>query len=360
MSEKRPKAREGRGSLIQPPNRFERITIEPDFDHLAPDELPADAMPRKTEFLVDESRSIVSENDSPDVGFRYSVNPYRGCEHGCAYCYARPTHEYLGLNAGIDFESRILVKVRAAELLRDWLARDGWQPEPIMFSGVTDCYQPAERYFQLTRACLRVILDAWQPVSIVTKNALVTRDLDLLREMARRKLVQVSVSVTSLDAALARTLEPRTSSPAARLRAIGELNDAGVPVRVMAAPVIPGLNDNEIPQILAAAKQAGARSAAYVLLRLPLAVRPVFLDWLQRHEPTKAPRVESSIRSTRAGKLNDSHFGSRMRGAGALAEQIKQSFKVFARKHGLHEPLPDLDASQFRPPQTRDGQLRLF
>ena len=201
----------GRGSLLRPANRFERIAAEPDYEHLQPGEQPDGELSRRTEFFVDDSRTIVSENDSPDIGFRYSINPYRGCEHGCAYCYARPTHEYLGLNAGIDFESRIFVKLKAAELLREWLARDAWQPETIVFSGVTDCYQPIERQLQLTRACLQVALEVRQPVGIVTKNALVTRDLDLLRELAGRNLVHVAVSVTTLDAALARQLEPLTA-----------------------------------------------------------------------------------------------------------------------------------------------------
>lgn len=359
MPDNSPQANRGRGSNLRPSNRFQQIHVEPDFEHADEENLPDEYMRRQSLFLADASQSIVSENDSPDVPFRYSVNPYRGCEHGCAYCYARPSHEYLGFNAGIDFESRIMVKLRAAELLRDWLARESWAPETIVFSGVTDCYQPAERKFQLTRSCLQVAVAAKQPVGIITKNALVTRDLDILREMSRHNVVDVSVSVTSLDAALARTLEPRTSSPDARLRAIRELNDAGIPVRVMVAPIIPGLNDSEIPQILAAAADAGARSAGTVLLRLPLAVRPVFLDWLQQHAPSKAARVESAIRATRSGKLNDANFGSRMKGSGPLAEQIKQSFKVFARKVGLDRPLPPLDASQFRAPNTT-CQLRLF
>ena len=296
-----------------------------------------------TQFLADDSKIIVSENDSPDVPFRFSVNPYRGCEHGCAYCYARPYHEYLGLNAGVDFESKIFVKHKAAELLQDWLARDTWQPEEISFSGVTDCYQPCERNFELTRQCLDVCLACRQPMSIITKNALVVRDIDLLSEMAKLDCVQINISLTTLDAKLGRTLEPRTSSPTARLRAIRDLTAAGIPVRVMTAPVIPGLNDSELPSLLEAASKAGARGASFVMLRLPLAVKPVFLEWLERAEPLKRDRVIGLIQSVRGGELNSSNFGERMRGTGQMADQIKQTFRVFAaRKYGLDQPLPRL------------------
>lgn len=351
----------GRGSAIEPPNRFETVHREEDFEHREHDEELHCAEPTiRTEFLPDRTKTIVSHNDSPDVGFRNSLNPYRGCEHGCVYCYARPTHEYLGWNGGLDFETKILVKERAPELFRDWLAREDRHPEPIAFSGVTDCYQPAERRFRLTRRCLEVALEARQPVSIVTKNALVTRDLALLREMAGRRIVHVSMSVTTLDEALARSMEPRTSPPRSRLDAIRQLTEAGVPTRVMVAPIIPGLNDSEIPSILQAAGDAGAQSAAFVLLRLPWSVRPVFLDWLQRTRPTAKPRVESRIRSTRSGKLNETQFGSRMRGSGQIAEQIESTFRVFTKKYGLSQPLSPLDSSQFRPPKPSSGQLRLF
>jgi DNA repair photolyase len=351
----------GRGAQHSPPNRFEKVHQELDPTHWEYDaeELAAHSR-QSTEFIPDESRSIVSENSSPDIPFQYSVNPYRGCEHGCAYCYARPTHEYLGLNAGLDFESRIFVKLRAPELLREFLARDRYVPQPIVFSGVTDCYQPAERRYQLTRQCLQVALETGQPVGIITKNALVARDIDLLRELAARRLVHVSLSLTTLDTELARVLEPRTSSPTARLRTIGLLNAAGVPVRVMTAPVIPGLNDSELPALLEAAATAGARSAGYTLLRLPLTVRPVFQDWLACLEPGRRARVEGLIRSTRHGKLNSAEFGERMRGEGVVAEQIGQMFRTFARKSGLDGSLPAYDFSQFRKPLPKGGQLRLF
>lgn len=275
-------------------------------------------------------------------------------------CYARPTHEYLGLNAGLDFETKILVKERAPQLLREWLSRDGYVPETINFSGVTDCYQPAERRYRLTRACLEVALEARQPVTIITKNALVARDLDVLRGMAGWDVVRVAVSVTTLDAELARRMEPRTSAPAARLRAIGALRAAGVPAFVMIGPVIPGLNDSEIPAILKAAADAGAVGAGYNLLRLPGAVRPVFLDWLERAEPTRKERVLSLLRSTRGGQLNENQFGARMRGTGEIAAQIRRTFEVFARKRGLADPWPSLSTAHFRPPKPTAGQLRLF
>ncbi len=349
------------GSLIDPPNRFEQTRREGDFEQLEWDREYLDALTaRPVEYLTDASRSIVSENDSPDVGFRYSVNPYRGCQHGCAYCYARPGHEYLGFSAGLDFETKIVVKHDAPELLREFLGRPAWQPEVIVFSGVTDCYQPAERKFILTRRCLEVAFDCRQPIGIVTKNALVVRDIDLLRAMAERNLVQVNVSVTTLDVDLAREMEPRTSIPAARLRAVRMLAEAGVPTRVLVAPVIPGLNDVEIPAILSAAAAAGAQGAAYVLLRLPLTVEPVFLEWLGRTQPLRAERVRQHIRQTRGGKLSDSQWGRRMVGHGPIADQIKKLFRVFAHKHRLDGPLPPLDTSQFQPPIPSSGQLRLF
>jgi DNA repair photolyase len=350
----------GRGAGINPPNRFEKVRVEEDIEHLDPaDELPNEQR-LPTVFLPNESRRLIAENDSPDVPFRYSINPYRGCEHGCAYCYARPGHETLGMNAGLDFETRILVKFDAPELLRSELADSAWRADTITLSGVTDCYQPAERRFRLTRGCLEVMLEACQPMGIITKNALVARDLDLLSPLAAEHLVHVYLSVTTLDPALARALEPRTATPQAKLRVVKELSSAGVPVGVMVAPIIPGLNDQEIPAVLAAAREAGASSAGFVLLRLPFAVRPIFEDWLHRSYPEKADRVLALIRSTRNGRLNDPNWGSRMRGQGAYAEQIAQTFKVFAKKHGLDRPLPPLDNSRFRPPKLHGGQLRLF
>jgi DNA repair photolyase len=348
-----------RGSHLEPPNRFTQIWREIDLDSLDEDELRAIRNP-KTQYLIERGSSIVSSNNSPDIPFHWSINPYRGCIHGCSYCFARPTHEYLGFNAGLDFETKIVVKENAAELFRDFLNRPGWQPEPIALSGVTDCYQPVERQFRLTRGCLEVAVEARQPMSIITKNALVLRDLDLLAELAAHNLVHVAVSVTTLDAALARSMEPRTSIPAARLRAIGALAAAGVPVRVFVAPVIPGLNDSEIPAILQAAREAGAHAAGYQLLRLPLTVAPVFREWLEREQPDRVVRIDGRIRASHDGKLNDSTFGARMRGSGLLAETVRNLFRLFARRYGLAGGLPDHDCTQFRPPRSRSGQAWLF
>lgn len=349
------------GSQIDPPNRFASYQHAEDLEHVEWDkEYLKERRERKVQYLPDSSRSIVAENDSPDIAFRYSVNPYRGCAHGCAYCYARPTHEYLGLNAGLDFETRIMVKHDAAALFRAFLARPSWVPEMVNFSGVTDCYQPAEREFKLTRACLQVALECRQPIGIITKNALVVRDLDLLRPMAERRLARVFLSITTLDPELARTMEPRTSIPAARLRAIRMLADAGVPVGVMAAPMIPGLNDHEMAAILEAARDAGAQSAGTVLLRLPLTVEPVFLEWLDRTQPLKAEKVRGLIRKTRDGELYRAAYTQRMTGTGAIAEQIGTLFRVLKKKFGLDGPLPPYDFSQFLPPKDRRGQQRLF
>lgn len=347
------------GSEIDPPNRFEKVHHEPDLDHLEWDQEHL-RVGRQVEYLSDATQTIVSENRSPDIPFRYSLNPYRGCGHACPYCYARPGHEFLGLNAGLDFETKIVVKHDAARLFRDFLAKDSWVPEPVTFSGVTDCYQPAERRFRLTQQCLTVALEARQPISIVTKNALVLRDLPLLSEMATHNLVHVFLSITSLDAELARSLEPRTSIPNARLRAVRELAAAGVPVGVMVAPIIPGLNDSEVPSILEAAKEAGARVASYVLLRLPLTVEPVFREWLERTQPHKVERVMGRVRETRDGKLNSAAWGERMVGTGEIADQIRSMFRLFRKRYGLDGPMPEQSTENFRPPVPRSGQLRLF
>jgi DNA repair photolyase len=333
----------GRGSVHNPPNRFETIHYERTLD----DEGPEGVAPA-TQFLRDTSRSIISYNDSPDVGFSASVNPYRGCEHGCAYCYARPYHEYLGFSAGLDFETRILVKEDAPELLRRELASPRWRPQPIGMSGVTDCYQPAERRFRLTRRCLEVLAEFRNPVAIVTKNQLVTRDIDLLSELARHKAAAVFCSITSLDGHLARLLEPRTTQPRGRLEAVRKLADAGVPVGVMAAPMIPGLNDHELPAILAAAADAGARHAGYVPLRLPYGVGPLFETWLTCHFPDKKDKVLSRIREMRGGRLNDPRFGSRMHGEGAIADLLQNLFDLTCSRLGLNSDDLALSPDAFR------------
>jgi DNA repair photolyase len=351
----------GRGASVQPANPYLSTLQVDDLEHVADDADFLESRERPlTVYLDDASQSIVAANDSPDIGFNYSVNPYRGCAHGCSYCYARPTHEYLGLSAGLDFETKILVKRRAPELFRQFLANPKWSPEPIVFSGVTDCYQPAEREFELTRGCLAVAVECRQPIGLITKNALVTRDVDLLAELAARHAVRVAVSVTTLDQSLAREMEPRTSAPAARLRAIETLAAAGVPTNVMIGPIIPGLNDSEIPAILRASSEAGARGAHHTLLRLPSTVKDVFLDWLRRHRPNHAAKVEAFVRDARGGKLNTSAFGARMRGAGPMADQIEQTFRVFAKRYGLDREQPPLNREAFRPPRIPGVQLPLF
>ncbi|WP_182870928.1 PA0069 family radical SAM protein [Stieleria mannarensis] len=349
------------GANIDPPNRFESVHREPDLEHLEWDEEHLRSLTnRKIEYIDDASQSIVSQNSSPDIPFRYSLNPYRGCVHSCSYCYARPGHEYLGFNAGLDFETKIVVKRDAPRLFREFLSKRNWKPEPITFSGVTDCYQPAEREFRLTRKCLEVALECRQPISIITKNALVVRDLEILQQLAADGLVHVYLSITSLDPELSRDMEPRTSIPSARLRAVRMLSEAGVPVGVMTAPIIPGLNDSEIPQLLEAAKTSGAITAGYTLLRLPLTVEPVFIEWLRRVRPNHAEKVLGRLQQVRGGKLNSSAWGERMVGQGMVAEQIRNLFRVFRHKHGLDRQMPPYNGELFRPPAAKSGQLRLF
>lgn len=344
----------GRGTGLNPMNRFEEIVYERD-EAADPAEEPA---PR-TRFFKDATRSILVKNDSPDIPFTYSLNPYRGCEHGCSYCYARPYHEYLGLSAGLDFETMIFVKEDAPALLAKELAKPGWEPQCVAMSGVTDCYQPVERRLKVTRGCLEVFADARNPVGIVTKNALVARDADLLAELARWGAARVYISVTTLDPELARRLEPRASRPADRLAAMRTLADAGVPVGVMAAPMILGLNDHELPRILEAAADHGATGAGYVPLRLPYAVKDVFLDWVSQHYPDRRAKVESQIRAIRGGELNDKEFGSRMRGSGVFADHLQALFSVSRKRHGLDRDRAPMEASHFRRPQ-KGGQLRLL
>lgn len=346
-----PAAIPGRGANVNPANRFERLHVEPDGDWLDAEFAGTGSVPHpRTQFFYDATETILTRNDSPDVGVGWGLNCYRGCEHGCAYCFARPYHDYLGWSSGLDFETKILVKLRGPELLRRELAARKWKPEPLLMSGATDCYQPIERHFRLTRQCLEVLAEFRQPVGIITKNFLITRDLDLLAELARWQCVSVSVSVTSLDSALAGKLEPRAARPEHRLRAIRMLADAGVPVGVMVAPVIPGLTDHELPGILAAAAEAGATRAGFVTLRLPHAVKDVFLQWLDDHEPGKKERVVSRLRDLHGGKLYNATFGERMRGQGIFAEQIRRMFDVAARRAGLNREHPELSTANFRRP----------
>lgn len=340
----------GRGAADNPLNRFERLEYQPD---------PEEEGKVEQILLHDRSKSILARNQSPDVGFDVSVNPYRGCEHGCIYCYARPTHEYLGFSAGLDFESRILVKKDAPALLRDELSAPGWEPQPVALSGVTDAYQPAERRLRLTRGCLEVFLDFRNPVMIVTKSHLVTRDLDLLKELNSFKAIQVSISVTSLDSRLQRELEPRAASPQRRLAAIKSLSQAGIPARVMVAPVIPGLTDHEIPAILKAAARAGARSAACIMLRLPYGVKDLFLKWLAQKKPERRRKVLNRLKEIRHGDLYRPDFHERMKGTGVYAEQVHQLFHSTVRRLGLNRGLPALSVDHFRVP-GRGRQSNLF
>lgn len=342
----------GRGAVTNPPNRFETLRLERDGDWD-----PAQDPSPKTTFLRDLSQTIISYNNSPDISFNASINSYRGCEHGCSYCYARNTHEYLGFSAGLDFETKIMVKENAPELLRRELSSPKWKPQLLAMSGVTDCYQPIERRLELTRRCLKVLAEFRNPVGIITKNYLVTRDLDLLRELARHQAVMVHLSINSLDAELARRLEPRAASPRLRLAAIEALSKAGVPVGVLVAPAIPALNDHEIPAVLAAAKSAGAGWAGTEVLRLPLTVAPVFEKWVDRNFPEKKDKIFGRIRAIRGGKLNDPRFGSRMRGEGVFADQISRMFHVARRRVGLSEDGPVLSTAAFR--RTEGAQLGL-
>jgi DNA repair photolyase len=345
----KPRSITGRGAAANPKNRFEKIGVEPD-----PAETGDEPRP-ETVYLRDHSRSIVATNNSPDIGFDASINPYRGCSHGCAYCYARPTHEYLGLSAGLDFESKVLVKEDAPGLLRRQLASPRWEPKVLSMSGVTDPYQPVERKLGITRGCLEVLAGFRNPVVVVTKNHLVTRDMDLLSELARYGAAAVAVSLTTLDDDLRRVMEPRTSRPVRRLAAIRKLSEAGIPVGVMTAPVIPALNDHELPNLLAAAAEAGAAFAGYVPVRLPGAVAPLFEEWLERHFPDRKEKVLGRIRSMRGGKLNDPEFGSRMKGGGVYAEHISRLFGVSCRRAGIERGrFPKLSTASFR----KDGGVQ--
>lgn len=370
----------GRGTGVNPANRFETISLAQlpagggDDDLLceyqgAADEeagrlkaCPTGSVARPTRIFRDRTKSIINPVDSPDLGFKWTINPYRGCEHGCFYCYARPTHELLGLSSGLDFETQIFAKMDAAELLRRELSRTSWVGEPIVMSGVTDAYQPVERRLGITRACLEVMAECGQPVSIVTKSALVLRDLDLLSRLAAVGAARVAISLTSLDAELSAKMEPRASSPQRRLHAMRELSAAGVPVVVMTAPIIPGLNDRELPALLQAAARAGATAAGYTMLRLPWQNKEIFLEWLRTHAPDRASHIEALVRGVRNGSLNSPEFGKRMRGEGPFAQQVRSMFDVFSRRYGLAARSTSLNRSEFRRPVIGADcrQMRLF
>lgn len=353
-------ARHGRGATGNPACRYDAQETEAFDDGWGTlDAAFAALPPLPTTLTPDRSRTVISRNASPDLGFDRAVNPYRGCEHGCVYCYARPTHAYLGYSPGLDFETRLVFKPDVAVLLERELSRPGYEPRPLALGSNTDPYQPVERTLRLTRAVLEVLERFGHPVSIVTKSAGVVRDLDILARMAARGLVRVWLSVTTLDPALARVMEPRAATPARRLAAIEALAGAGVPVGVLAAPMIPGLNDAELERILAAAARAGARCAGYVLLRLPDELKQIFGEWLQEHYPTRAAHVLSLVRQTRGGALYDGSFGQRQVGSGAYADLLASRFARAARQQGL-EDRSALPTDQFAPPAAVTRQLALF
>ncbi len=353
-----PRPRKGRGAVSNPAPRYAATHSEAVDDGWGPAD--PDPPPLTTSVAVDATRSVLARNDSPDVPFDRSVNPYRGCEHGCVYCFARPTHAYLGLSPGLDFESRLLVKPEAAQLLRAALGRPGYRCRPIALGTNTDPYQPIERRWQITRRLLEVLREHRHPVAIVTKSARIERDLDLLADLAADGLAQVMISVTTLDHTLARRLEPRATAPRRRVETIRRLARAGVPVGVLVAPVIPVLTDAEIESILAACAEAGAASAGHVLLRLPGEVAELFRRWLEHHAPLQAGRVLARIRAMRGGRLNDPRFGTRMRGEGEYAALITRRFELAVRRLGLDRPLPPLACDRFRVPSGPGDQLALF
>lgn len=343
----------GRGAIDNPANRFATTRLMYDIDgekgsHPAP----------VRELMNDHTAEIISVNRSPDIPFGKSVNPYRGCEHGCIYCYARPTHEYLGFSAGLDFESKIVVKKEAPRLLQECFSKQNWVPETVVMSGVTDPYQPVEKELRITRGCLEVFVRARHPLVIITKNHLVTRDIDLLAELAACRAVKVGLSITTLDRDLAGRMEPRTSRPQRRLEAVRELASAGIPVHVNVAPIIPGLTDHECSDILQEASRAGAESAGYTLLRLPWGVKELFVEWLEQHFPDRKRKVLNRILDLRRGKLNRSEFGERFGGSGNYAVQIRELFHQSARRAGLNMKRTTLSSASFR--RLSGNQMDLF
>ncbi len=354
------RARKGRGAVTNQAGRFEPLTHEAVDDGWA-DDAELMAAPRvETQVLPDSSRTILASNESPDVPFERSINPYRGCEHGCIYCFARPTHAWLGLSAGLDFETRIYAKHDAPALLRQELAKRSYRPTTLAISGVTDPYQPVERELRLTRGLIEVLAEARHPFGIVTKSAGILRDLDLLGPLGRAGLAKVCLSVTTLDPKLARILEPRAASPARRLEAIRRLSEAGVPVAVLASPMIPAINDMELERILAAGRDAGAASASYIMVRLPLEIAPLFEEWLDTHFPERKAKVLSLVRQSRGGKLYDSQWGKRMKGEGVHAEALRRRFRLAEKRLGLNERSWTLDTSQFRRPAADSRQMSLL
>ncbi len=344
---------DGRGASRNPENRFKDIHRDPD-----PENTDRDAPPDPdTTVIRTRPESILTTNDSPDVGFDLSLNPYRGCEHGCIYCYARPTHEMLDFSSGLDFETKIIAKENAPALLKKELRDSSHNPQPIAISGVTDPYQPVEEELEITRGCLQVLSDCAHPTSLITKNDLILRDRDLLKPMVEKDAIVVNVSVTTLDPELAGKMEPRTSRPHRRLQTIEKLSSAGIPVNVMVAPVVPGLTDHEIPEILQAASQAGATSASYVMLRMPRDVKTLFKNWLADELPEKKNKILRRVREIRDGDLNDTTFHKRMKGEGTFAEQIASLFEVGLKQSGLTDERPELSSQHFKPPSGPQKKL---
>jgi DNA repair photolyase len=346
----------GARSFVQ--GRFETVAREVFDDGWTPEE--EDKRELKTMVTIERARSIISHNDSPDVGFSQSINPYRGCEHGCTYCFARPSHAYLELSPGLDFETKLFAKTNAAERLREELAKPGYKPSAIALGVNTDSYQPIERKYKITRQILEVLAECDHPVTLITKSALIERDIDLLAPMAKKNLVRTTVSLATLDRGIARKLEPRAASPQRRLDVVKKLNEAGIPCGVMLGALVPGLNDKTMEHVLEAAAAAGAKDAAYVILRLPHELKGIFKEWLAEHFPERAEHVMSIVRQMRGGRENDPNFGSRMTGTGNYAELMQKRFELACRRFGLNlREDPDLDCSLFRPPSPA-GQLKLF
>ncbi|MFI5236763.1 MAG: PA0069 family radical SAM protein [Ignavibacteriales bacterium] len=349
----------GRGAQLNPKNRFEKLNVEdiPDQENFYDDDFPSEnKIP--TTYFKDDSKSVIAKNDSQDIGFDYSFNPYRGCEHGCIYCYARPGHEYLSFSSGLDFETKIMVKENAPALLENEFRKKNYRPDLIMFSGNTDCYQPIERKLKITRESLKVCLKYRNPVSVITKNALIQRDIDILKLLAEKNLVKVTLSITTLDKNLARKMEPRTSSPEMRLKTIEVFAKSGIPVGVNIAPIIPGLNDKEIPEILKEASARGAVHAGKIMLRLPYSVKDLFIDWLESEFPEKSKKIINSIKDIRGGKLNSSEWKKRFTGEGKLADSIHRLFHISCRKYGLNKQRNELTAENFL--RSSQQQLELF
>ncbi|MCC6575693.1 MAG: PA0069 family radical SAM protein [Planctomycetes bacterium] len=338
---------QGRGALDNPAGRFEKIALQWEAHELADEEGKLSA---KTTLYRDTTRTIISRNDSEDIPFECSINPYRGCEHGCIYCYARPYHEYLGLSAGLDFESKIFVKENAPDLLRHELSAKSWQPQTIVMSGVTDCYQPIERKLEITRRCLAVMAEFRNPAAIITKNALVTRDIDILGELAKHNCIAVNVSITTLDEDLRRTMEPRTSTAEKRLEAVAKLNAAGIPCGVMTAPIIPGLTDHEVMPLVEAAGKAGAKWVGYTVMRLPHGLKDLFTQWVETHFPGRKNKILNRVREIRGGELNDPRFGSRMKGEGIFADYIAKVHRMAREKAGIPTIRMPLSTEHFRVP----------